>query len=75
MTNPTHELNYKIEKIPSGYLGQCVEFPQVIVQAKTQPALNKKVGTAIEGYLKACPEIHKTLNKTIGYAKYEIKKA
>jgi len=72
MTN--YEFNYKIEKIPSGYIGQCIEIPQVIVEAKTQSKLDQKIGVALQGYIKACPGIHKTLNQTIGYAKYETKK-
>lgn len=68
-----HQLNYKIEQTPSGYLGQCVEIPQIIAQAKTKTMLGKKMGVAIDGYLKACPQAHKALNKTVGYAKYALK--
>jgi len=67
-------LHYKIEQIPAGFIGQCVEIPALIVQAKTQNDLNKKMDTATKGYFQACPEAYKTIAKTIGMGQVEIGK-
>lgn len=70
--NPMPALTYKAEKISKGYLGQCIEFPAVIVQAKTQNELKKKMGFALEGYFKAFPYEYKALKPIVGFEKIEL---
>ena len=68
-----HTLTYRIEKIPEGYLAQCIEIPQIVAHAKTRPKLEKMFGAIVDGYLRAVPDALKGLNRTVGYATYEIK--
>ena len=68
-------LHYKIEKIQAaGFIGQCVEIPALIVQAKTESELGKKMDIATKGYFEACPEAYKMLTKPIGMGQVEIGK-
>ncbi len=69
-----HTLNYKIEKTATSYIGQCIEIPTIIAQAKTKTELEKKMGVAINGYFEACPDASKTLSQTVGFAKVDIGK-
>lgn len=65
-------MNYKIEKTATSYIGQCIEIPSIVVQAKTKNDLNKKMHVAIKGYFMVCPDATKTLSQTIGYSKIDI---
>lgn len=52
-----------IEKISEGYIGKCVEFPNVIVCAKTPEDISSEIAKAVIGYIKAFPEEIKILTK------------
>ena len=73
--NHVNTLDYHIEKTPSGYIGQCVQFPQILTEAKTKSELEKEMNTVLDGYFKVCPQAYKSIKKSIGYGTYEIKKA
>ena len=67
-------VKYHIEKTSNGYIGQCIQFPQIFTEAKTETALKKEMDIVLDGYFKACPQAHKTIKKSIGHGTYEIKK-
>jgi len=54
-------LVYKIDKTPTGVVGQCIAVPAVIAQAESPQELNKEMGIMVEGYFQACPEAKKTI--------------
>jgi predicted RNase H-like HicB family nuclease len=50
-------INLRIKRGYTGILvGQCKEFPAIIVQAKTLFEIKKEIFDAFEGYFKAFPE-------------------
>lgn len=67
-------VQYNIEKTSSGYIGQCVQFPQILTEAKTESALKKQMGIVLDGYFKTCPQAYKSVKKSVGNGTYEIKK-
>jgi predicted RNase H-like HicB family nuclease len=72
MNPPT--VTYNIEKTSSGFIGQCVQFPQIFTEAKTETALKKEMDVVLDGYFKACPQARKMIKKNVGHGTYEIKK-
>ena len=72
MNPPT--VKYNIEKTSSGYIGQCVQFPQIFTEAKTETALKKEMYVVLDGYFKACPNAYKAVKKSVGHGTYEVKK-
>ena len=68
------KITYNIEKIPSGFIGQSVQFPQIITEAKTKNTLQKEMNIVLEGYFKAYPQAHKSIKKSAGFGICEIKK-
>ncbi len=73
MNTPT-TIGYNIEKTASGYIGQCVQFPQIFTEAKTKEELKKEMDIVLDGYFKACPQAYKDIKKNVGHGTYEIKK-
>lgn len=59
-------LVYKIDKTPTGVVGQCLAVPAVIVQAKSPQQLKKEMDIAVTGYFLACPEAKKTIVSALG---------
>ena len=51
MNPPT--VTYNIEKTSSGFIGQCVQFPQIFTKAKTETALKKEMDVVLDGYFKS----------------------
>jgi hypothetical protein len=49
-------LTVKVSKTMEGFIGQCTENPQFIVNTKTKADIPEKIKTAIFGYVKAFPE-------------------
>ena len=66
-------VHYIIEKHPSGFIGQCVELPQVITEADTEEGLRKQMKVILDGYFKAFPQAHETLKKSVGFGTYTVK--
>lgn len=70
----TSIVTYNIEKTSSGFIGQCVQFPQILTEAKTKAALKKEMDIVLGGYFEICPQAHKDIKKSVGYGTCEIKK-
>ena len=68
------ETHYSIEKIPSGYLGQCIEFPHIVTEAKSIDALNDEMNIVMDGYFEVDPKAIDTLKNHVGTGTYKIKK-
>lgn len=49
-------LTVKVSKTMDGFIGQCTENPQFIVNTKKKAEIPEKIKTAIDGYVKAFPE-------------------
>ena len=54
MKDPTIRVNYK--KIDGGYVAQCANKPQFIVQVEKKNEIEAKIKDMIEGYVIAFPE-------------------
>ena len=67
-------VQYTIEKYVWGFIGQCVEFPQIFTEAKTKDALKKEMAMVLDGYFKAEPKAYKAIKKNVGYGAYIVKK-
>ena len=51
---PEIKVNYK--KIQEGYVAQCPNNPQFIVQAEKKNQIGQKISNMIKGYVTAFPE-------------------
>lgn len=53
-TVPEIKVNYK--KIQKGYVAQCQDNPQFIVQAEKKNQIEEKISDMVKGYVTAFPE-------------------
>ena len=64
-THPQHEhhLNYHCHQGVTGeYIGQVVEYPEVIVHAPTKEKLKEEILEALKAYLEAFRDQHQKLS-------------
>ena len=62
MVKHNHVLHFNIMEVDGGHvIGQCLEIPSILVQAKEEKELQKLMSTAIAGYFDAFPEAHDKL--------------
>jgi predicted RNase H-like HicB family nuclease len=60
-----HHLTYHCHQGVTGeYIGQVVEYPDVIVHASTKEKLKEEILDALNAYLEAFPEQHEKLSTT-----------
>ncbi len=69
-----YTLDYIIEQTPDSFIGQCVQFPQILTEAKTKNKLKKEMSLVLDGYFTVCPQALETLKKNVGHGTYTVKK-
>ena len=56
MVDENGVLHYETTSMKNGFMGECAEFPSVVVYAKTEKEIEAKLVTALTGYIKIFPE-------------------